>query len=78
MSNTQTSLTRDELLQLDGKPVYCIDGEGHKCWCVVNVQNEECIDNEAGGWIFAFYGLKRDTNELHKLGWLAYLSEVTL
>ena len=66
-------LTLDELRERDGKPVWCIDGEGHSCYCLVNATNEDCIDNECGAWCFGFYGMTGDgENGLHNMGWLAY------
>ena len=61
---------------MDGEPVWCADGEEHSCYCLVNVESEDCIDSESGAWCFAFYGMTRDgENRLHNMGWLAYRSK---
>jgi hypothetical protein len=66
-------LTLDELREMDGEPVWCADGEGHSCYCLVNAESEDCIDNECGAWCFEFYGMTGDgENGLHNMGWLAY------
>lgn len=66
-------LTLDELRERDGKPVFAIDGEGHKCWVVVNTKEECCADNEFGSWHMYFYNMKNaDSDTLHNMGWLAY------
>ena len=66
-------LTLDELREMDGRPVWCADGEEHSCYCLVNAESEDCIDSESGAWCFAFYGMTRDgENGLHNMGWLAY------
>jgi hypothetical protein len=69
------ALTLEQLRERDGKPVYCVDGVVNRCWCIVNANNEDCIDNEAGAWQFAFYNMRGDDGMygLHRqLGWLAY------
>ena len=69
-------LTLDELREMDGEPVWCVDGEEHSCYCLVNAESEDCIDSESGAWCFAFYGMTRDgENGLHNMGWLAYRSK---
>ncbi len=69
------ALTLDELKEMDGLPIWCEDGEGHHCYCLVNAEQEDCVDNEFGAWNFDFYGMAGDgLNGLHKLGWLAYSS----
>lgn len=66
-------LTLDELRQMNGEPVWVIDGENHSCYVVVNTKNEDCIDNESGAWCFEFCGMEGDgTLGLHKMGWIAY------
>jgi len=68
-------LTLEQLRGMDGIPVYCIDGAGNKCWCIVNTESEDCIDNESGAWIFDFYDLSGNDGILgldKQLGWLAY------
>ena len=66
-------LTLEQLREMDGKPVWCADGEGHSCYCLVNAESEDCIDSECGAWCFGFYGMTGDgENGLHNMGWLAY------
>ena len=66
-------LTLKQLRQMDGEPVWCADGEGHSCYCLVNAESEDCIDSECGAWCFGFYGMTGDgENGLHNMGWLAY------
>ena len=66
-------LTLEQLKQMDGEPVWCADGEGHSCYCLVNAESEDCIDSECGAWCFGFYGMTGDgENGLHNMGWLAY------
>ena len=70
---TAKPLELDELIKLDGNPVWCVDGEGHTCYCLVNAMSEECVDNECGVWTFEFYGMfDAFENRLHRLGWMAY------
>ena len=66
-------LTLERLREMDGEPVWCADGEGHSCYCLVNAESEDCIDSECGAWCFGFYGMTGDgENGLHNMGWLAY------
>ena len=66
-------LTIEQLRKMDGEPVWCADGEGHSCYCLVNAESEDCIDSECGAWCFEFYGMTGDgENGLHNMGWLAY------
>ena len=66
-------LTLEQLREMDGEPVWCADGEGHSCYCLVNAESEDCIDSECGAWCFEFYGMTGDgENGLHNVGWLAY------
>ena len=70
---TNEPLTLEQLREMDGEPVWCADGEGHSCYCLVNAGNEDCIDSECGAWCFGFYGMTGDgENGLHNMGWLAY------
>lgn len=71
-------LTIDELLGMDGEPVFCVDGQGNKCWCLVNCNDwlPCCYDSEEGLWDGCFYGMTGDGKHgLHKSGWLAYKSK---
>lgn len=76
-------LTMEELREMDGEPVWCIDGNGYCCWCLVNCDNGFpcCIDNCTGLWDFCYYGMKGDGEYgLSACGWLSYrrkLDEVT-
>lgn len=66
-------LTLDELMDMNGLPVWCIDGDGHSCYCLVNADNKDCIDSESGVWCFEFFRMTDvGTNRLHKMGWIAY------
>ena len=60
-------LTLSELLEMDCKPVYCVDARGVGAWAIVSIAFEECIDGEYGGWEFYSYGWA-DSDA----GWLAY------
>lgn len=33
---SRISLTLEELRGMDGEPVWCVDGHGNACWCLVN------------------------------------------
>lgn len=66
-------ITISELIRMNGLPVWCVDGEGHQCYCLVNTDTEECIDKECGIWCFAFYDMRGDGMfGLHKMGWVAF------
>lgn len=68
-------LTLDELREMDGEPVWCVDGAGNECWCLVNCDDGLpcCYDNETGIWGGSFYKmLGCGKNGLHKQGWFAY------
>lgn len=71
-------LTLEELRGMDGEPVFCVDGQGNKCWCLVNCDDwlPCCYDNETGLWDGCFYGMTGDGKHgLHKSGWLAFISK---
>lgn len=71
-------LTLDELREMDGEPVWCVDGRGNQCWCLVNCDDGLpcCYDNETGLWEDCFYGMTGDGRfGLHQSGWLAYRSK---
>lgn len=70
-------MTLDELREMDGEPVWCVDGKGNECWCLVSIWGDDkevtCIDSETGGWDEKYYNLPG--NGQHGLdinGWLAY------
>ncbi len=68
-------LTLDELRQMDGEPVWCVDGNGNACWCLVRCyyKHMNCYDKETGFWDEDFYGMAGDGQHgLHEVGWLAY------
>ena len=68
-------LTMDELREMDGEPVFCIDGQGNECWCLVNCDDGLpcCYDNETGLWDGSYYMMTGDRKHgLHQAGWLAY------
>lgn len=68
-------LTLEQLLGMGGEPVWCVDGRGNQCWCLVNCDDGFpcCYDNETGLWEDCYYGMRGDDEfGLHKFGWLAY------
>lgn len=68
-------LALKELRRMGGEPVYCVDGYGNECWCLVNCDDGFpcCYDNETGLWDGFFYGMTGDGKHgLHQSGWLAY------
>lgn len=68
-------LTLEELREMDGEPVFCIDGQGNECWCLVNCDDGLpcCYDNEIGLWDGSDYMMTGDRKHgLHQAGWLAY------
>ena len=68
-------LTLEELRQMDGEPVWCVDGLGNQCWCLVNCDDGLpcCYDNETGLWEGSFYDTTGDREYgLHQNGWRAY------
>lgn len=72
---TNPPLTLDELREMDGEPVWCVDGRGYACWCLVNCYNDImlCCDKESGLWDGDFYGMAGDGQHgLYEVGWLAY------
>ena len=70
-------LTLEELLQMDGEPVWCVDGDGHQAWCLVDVagNSPNAMDKETGLWDGDFYDM-RDGKKLHRLGWIAYKKDL--
>ena len=65
----------EQLREMDGEPVWCVDGYGNACWCLVNCDDGLpcCYDNETGLWDGSFYEMSGDGKYgLHKTGWLAY------
>lgn len=69
------ALTLEQLREMDGEPVWCVDGRGNQCWCLVNCDDDLlcCYDNETGLWEDCFYGMTGDWKfGLHQYGWLAY------
>ena len=68
-------LAMEELLEMDGEPVWCVDGRGNECWCLVNCDDGVpcCYDNETGLWEDCFYNMTGSGKfGLHESGWLAY------
>lgn len=68
-------LTLDELREMGGEPVWCVDGMMNQCWCLVNCDDDLpcCYDNEEGLWDGCFYGMEETwKHSLHPIGWLAY------
>lgn len=68
-------LTHDELLKMEGQPVWLEDGAGHKRWGLVYCTDNEvyCYDNDEALWDSEFFQLKGDREHgLHPMGWIAY------
>ena len=68
-------LTLEELREMDGEPVWCVNGLGTQRWCLVNCDDEIlcCYDSETGLWDGCFYEMTGDGEQgLHPMGWLAY------
>lgn len=75
-------LTIEQIILMDGEPIYCVDYRNNGQWCLVDIDCEMCIDNECGAWRFEFYGMTcacescgvecNHINGLHECGWLAY------
>ena len=68
-------LTMDELREMDGEPVWCVDGSGNEMWGLVdaNYDHVDVIDCQSGLWDGAFYNMTGAwENGLHPIGWLAY------
>lgn len=72
-------LTLDDLREMNGMPVWCVDGDGNQCWGLVNCEDGVvcCYDNESGLWNEDLYEVKGDGNfGLHQMGWRAYRSNL--
>lgn len=63
-------LTLEQLREMDGEPVWCVDCFGNQCWALVNVADDDCIDKETGAWNMGLYGVSDKPVDL--TGWLAY------
>ena len=63
-------LTLEELREMDGEPVWCVDCFGNQCWAIVNAEDDDCIDKETGAWSMGLYGISDKPVDL--TGWLAY------
>lgn len=59
-------LTLDELMDMCGEPVYCVDSKGNGKWAFVENHDEVCIDSDYEDWEFYCYGWDNDD------GWRAY------
>lgn len=74
-------LTLDELREMDGEPVWAIDGCGNQSWLLIDVDDESRpngIDKDTGFWDGDFYGMTGDGKHgLHVMGWLAYRHKPT-
>lgn len=49
-------LTLEQLKQMDGEPVYCVDTAGNGKWALVHTADEICTDSDFGDWEFYSYG----------------------
>lgn len=68
-------LTLDQLIEMDGEPVWLVDGGGNEMWGLVDTGNDhiDVIDSQSGLWRGEFYNMSGDgKNGLHLIGWLAY------
>lgn len=68
-------LTLAELREMDGEPVWCIDGCGHERWCLVSLKGNStnAVDSENGLWWGGFYCMDGDGNYgLCNVGWIAF------
>ncbi len=68
-------LTLEELRQMDGEPVWLVDGSGNEMWGLVDAGDDhpDVIDSQCGLWRGEFYNMSGDgKNGLHLIGWLAY------
>ena len=63
-------LALEQLREMDGEPVWCVDCFGNQCWALVNVADDDCIDKETGAWNMGLYGVSDKPVDL--TGWLAY------
>lgn len=71
ISQLNNPLTLEDLREMDGEPVWCVDGSGNKRWAIVCVYGENSDDFDCyttqyeriPGWCYGMDG--RD-------GWLAY------
>lgn len=65
-------LTLDELRQMEGKPVWAIDGTGTAAYILIDADGNG-IDTDSGFWDADYYGMTKDGKPgLHRMGWLAY------
>ena len=65
-------LTLDELRQMEGKPVWAIDGTGTAAYILIDADGNG-IDTDSGFWDADYYGMTKDGKHgLHRMGWLAY------
>ena len=68
-------LTLDELREMDGEPVWLVDGSGNEMWGLVDAEHDcaDVIDCQFGLWNGVFYNMTGDGKRgLHLVGWLAY------
>ena len=73
------ALTLEQLRQMDGEPVWCVDGTGKNAWCLLDIDSggrPNAIDKGTGLWDGDFYNMREVTgpnpDKLHVVGWLAY------
>lgn len=71
-------LTLEELRKMIGQPVWCEDGSGNSCWCLVHELYSNggfvgAIDNGTGLWDVDYYGMTGNRKHgLNEIGWYAY------
>lgn len=77
LQEPEKALTLNELCEMDGEPVWCVDGTGGEYWCLVSAPPEDesvgAIDSECGELQGIYYGMTGSgTHGLAVNGWLAY------
>lgn len=73
--DTVKPLTLAELREMDGQPVWCVDGCGHERWCLVSLNGDgtNAIDSKNGFWWGGFYCMDGAGNYgLCNVGWIAF------
>lgn len=61
----------EELKNMNGEPVWCVDHRNNGKWALVHADDEVCTDADFNDWEFYCYGWK-DGKRLNENGWLAY------
>ena len=75
MDTKNTPLTPEELRGMDGRPVWCVTGDGRGFWGLVSVVEFGfcAVDKDSGAWPDYAYNMSGvGAHGLHFLGWLAF------